>query len=559
MSERKDYTRLAPYLLTGAAILIGLFARPLLPVDETRYLSVAWDMHINGDWLVPHLNGEPYHHKPPLLFWIIRLLWLVFGVSELDARLVAPVFGLGALALTQVLGRLLWPGSEGQKAGDYAALMVASASWWMVFSSLVMFDLLVAFFALLGWVGLAYAARYGRLLQGMAIVAVAIGGGILAKGPVILLFVVPAGLMAPAWAPTECTFGWRHWYVGLSAAILAGGAIGLAWAIPAALAGGKAFADNLLWGQTVNRVTDSFAHRRPFLWYLPLLPLILFPWSIWPQSWRALVNKLPPGDRSSTLTILVPSMVFIFFCAISGKQPQYLLPLFPLVMLAIARGLTTAIDQTNHRPAIWPVTASLAMIGAGLLLAPFIMSVDASLTGAAWSGIVLQSRLSVGAALLGLAAICHWMARRGRIVDAIRACAVATLGLFAVAHLTVFNPYLRESYDLRPISRVIAKYQEAGIEVAFAGDYAGEYNFNGRLKHPVRELYLHEVSSWAKAHPDGVVVSLLRDELAPFAPLFSQPQRGRLAVLLPARAYLVQDAAPEPPLSSSANDGRAGG
>jgi 4-amino-4-deoxy-L-arabinose transferase-like glycosyltransferase len=33
--------------------------RPLLPVDETRYLSVAWEMWLGGNWLVPHLNGVP--------------------------------------------------------------------------------------------------------------------------------------------------------------------------------------------------------------------------------------------------------------------------------------------------------------------------------------------------------------------------------------------------------------------------------------------------------------------------------------------------------------------
>ncbi|HBT43825.1 MAG TPA: glycosyltransferase, partial [Rhodospirillaceae bacterium] len=46
--------------LWGLLIAVTLTARPLLPVDETRYLAVAWEMWQRGDFLVPYLNGEPY-------------------------------------------------------------------------------------------------------------------------------------------------------------------------------------------------------------------------------------------------------------------------------------------------------------------------------------------------------------------------------------------------------------------------------------------------------------------------------------------------------------------
>ena len=540
MSDIRDRSHLTPYLLTGAVILIGLYARPLLPIDETRYLSVAWDMHVSGNWLVPHLNGEPYHHKPPLLFWLIQMAWGVVGVSETAARLVAPAFGLGALALTQLLGRLLWSGEEGRKAGVYASLMVAAALWWMVFSSLVMFDLLVAFFALLGWVGLTYSMRPGKLIGGMALVGLAIGGGILAKGPVILLFIIPAGLLGPLWASGGIQPHWRHWYSGLLVAALMGIAIGLAWAIPAAMTGGDAFAENLLWGQTVNRISNSFAHRRPFLWYLPLLPLILFPWSIWPNTWLSLKGWLRSRDSSFFLTLLVPLLVFLAFCKISGKQPQYLLPLFPLVMLAVARGLTAPWSRMKATPAIWPVTGLLVLLGLGLLAAPFILALDIRLQNADWSEMVSELHVPAGLMVLVVAGLTHWIGLRGRLEDGLHACTMAVFGLFATAHLAIFNPGLREAYDLKPISGVIANYQKSGYDVAFAGDYAGEYNFYGRLKRPVTELYLHDVADWAAKHPNGVVVTRFRDELAPFPPLFSQSQRGRIAAVLPSRAYRVE-------------------
>ena len=36
-------------VLTGVAFV----SRPMTPIDETRYISVAWEMWLRGDFLVP--------------------------------------------------------------------------------------------------------------------------------------------------------------------------------------------------------------------------------------------------------------------------------------------------------------------------------------------------------------------------------------------------------------------------------------------------------------------------------------------------------------------------
>lgn len=59
-----------------------------VPIDETRYLAVAWEMRQTGEFLVPHLNGATYAHKPPLLFWLINLGWLLTGVHAWTARVM---------------------------------------------------------------------------------------------------------------------------------------------------------------------------------------------------------------------------------------------------------------------------------------------------------------------------------------------------------------------------------------------------------------------------------------------------------------------------------------
>lgn len=102
--------KLWPILIGVAVVLAALVAmRPLLPIDETRYLSVAWEMWQSGDPVHLTKNGEMYTHKTPLLFGMINLVWLVTGVSEFAARLLAL---LVQLAWWQALR--CWPAACGR-------------------------------------------------------------------------------------------------------------------------------------------------------------------------------------------------------------------------------------------------------------------------------------------------------------------------------------------------------------------------------------------------------------------------------------------------------------
>ena len=169
-------------LLWCIIVLALLYARPPMPIDETRYLSVAWEMWHSHNFLVPHINGEPYSQKPPLLFWFIHLLWSVFGVSEWAGRLVGPLFALGSMALTIKLARLLWPGQVQIKQ---AAAYILLGFWlWTVLASLTMFDTLLTFFSLLSLISLLQAAKGVSIWPWIGL-GLSMGLGILAQGPVI--------------------------------------------------------------------------------------------------------------------------------------------------------------------------------------------------------------------------------------------------------------------------------------------------------------------------------------------------------------------------------------
>lgn len=323
---------IGPTVLLAFLTLVAFAARPLTPIDETRYVSVAWEMMQKSEYLVPIKNGAPYSHKPPLLFWLIGLGWSIFGISEWWPRLISPLFSLASLAYTLAIARRLWPNDLA--VGKRALWILAGSLLWTLFSTSTMFDVMLTLFVLAGVHGLLLVMA-GKPRYGWAEFALATGFGLLAKGPMVLLNLLPIAFFAPWWAPG---LAWRKWFGSLMLALLAGGSLALAWAIPAAFSGGEEYARMILWDQMAHRAVDSFAHKRPLWWYLPLLPLIFFPWLFWLPIWRGLFTlRAMSRDHGLRLLAVWLGGTFLIFSFISGKQAHYLVPLSPAFALFAGR------------------------------------------------------------------------------------------------------------------------------------------------------------------------------------------------------------------------------
>lgn len=505
-----------------ALVAMGLWLRPLTPVDETRAVSVAWEMWRTGDFLVPHLNGEPYSHKPPLLQWAIQALWLLFGVSDWAARLAAPLFGLANLYLTAALARRLWP--DDTVAERLAPWLLLAMPLWGLWTSLTLYDMLVSFFTLLGMLGVARAAG-GERRWSWSLLAVAIGGGILSKGPAILLLALPTALLAPWWMAVKPGAGWGPWYRRMGAAIGVGALLGLAWAVPAGLAGGEEYRRLIFWGQSAGRIANSFAHKRPLWWYLELMPALLFPWFWWPPLWRRL--KGLRADAGQRFCLAQMAFVVAAFSLISGKQVHYLLPACPAFALFGARVL----GRPAEVPGRWerlPVALWVAVAGAVLLVLP-MMSISSG-DGAVQMALEVPLASKLALLVTGLALL-SWPF--DDVVATVRGVALSMLVVLLAAHLG-YREHGTELYDLRPFAGRLAEVEAAGAPVAHWRKYSGEFEFLGRLRCKIVEL--HDVASlqqWLKAHPDGylVVKNKAANPLADGA-AFSQRYKGNSRIEL---------------------------
>jgi len=482
---------------------VAVWTRPHLPVDETRYLAVAWEMWLRQDWLVPHLNGAPYSHKPPLLFWLMNLGWAVFGVNDWWPRLVAPAFGLGSLFLTARLARDLWPGAPG--ISRTAPLLLLGALFWTLYTSLTMFDMMLAFFTLLGLLGLVAAGRaYSRGIsawRGFAVLGLAIGLGVLAKGPAILLHLLPVALAAPWWLPALAggiTVPWGRWYRGVLAAVLLGAALALVWAVWAGIAGGAEYREAIFWGQSAGRMVKSFAHGRSWWWYLAMLPPLILPWLVWPRLWRVWWRRPAPGTDGATRLIAVWfGVTFVAFSLISGKQLHYLLPEFPALALLAARWLEGGREDPARRWDLALPAAVFALLGAALIALPLLPDLVRLPEGGGIDGAWGMLPLAACVALLALPASgSPW-----------RPLALSVAGVVAV-HLAL-APMLGAGFDMRPVGRELARWQAEGYDIAHSAKYHGQYNFAGRLRRPVATIGLDkkETEAWMAAHPKAKIIS----------------------------------------------------
>jgi 4-amino-4-deoxy-L-arabinose transferase-like glycosyltransferase len=505
-------------LLAGwaAFAVASLWLRPLWPVDETRYASVAWEMWLRGDFLVPHINGEPYSHKPPLLFWLIHLGWAVTGVNEWWPRMVGPLCALAALPLTLRLGALLWP--EDREARLLAVWVLAGTLLFDVFVTLLMFDLLLLLCALAGMIGVLELAR-GNRGRGLLWLGAGIGLGVLTKGPVILLHVLPAAVAAPWWAP-QVKQRLGRWTLDLLLGVLLGAGIALAWAVPAAVFGGEAYRHAIFWGQTAGRVSESFAHRAPFWYYLPLLPLIFFPWFVWPRFWIGLFASRSAAEKEG-LRFLAAWLLLtlISFSLVSGKQAKYLVPCLPAFALLAGRVLAGLPSPARIWHMLPPVLGFLSLPA----FLAWLRTQPPALKLPAWAADVpLWPALLLALASPALL----WFARRPAPAQ-VRALSFAMFAAVAVVCtglLPAFAPY----GDPGPAARQIAELQARRVPVAHLGKYHAQYNFAGRLRAPIEILDINEVRAWVAAHPDGLVLTVERTRASPgaTAPEAQFPYRG---------------------------------
>lgn len=511
------------FALCALLCLAATLSRPLFPVDETRYLTVAWEMHQSGNWILPTLNGEAYHHKPPVLFWLINLMWGIFGVSQQAAMVVPYLAAFSILLLTARLSTRLFPDSK--NAPLVATALLGGILPFVIYSNLIMFDILLTVFVLVGITAIWDYFKTGKAIH-LALFALAIGLGAITKGPVILLHLAPVIFAMKLWTSADTRPAAKQWVPMFLLALLAGVMIGLSWAIPAAIEGGKEFAEKIFYGQTAGRMVNAFDHKRPFFWYLTFIPLFVLPWMSAPSFWKAAKETLKEKSLVSKFLCVWIIPVFLAFCAISGKQVHYLVPLIPplaLLLTSFVLRLPEKLSNKDH------LALSLTLIL--LALAPHLVQQASALmqsgdNEASYMASILSGLpLYILPPLALLSALAIWLSRRKTSLTLI-ATALSMATIMAGFQLAVKDNFFK-TYDLTPVASFIEPLESHPM--AFAGNYSGEFGFLAHRSKPIEEITRADIENWLTANPQGLVIVFdkvrNRDRYEAYNVLFEMPFR----------------------------------
>jgi 4-amino-4-deoxy-L-arabinose transferase-like glycosyltransferase len=300
--------------------------RPLLLPDEGRYANVARDMLASngGDGLVPLLNGLPFFHKPPLLYWLDMLAMAAVGVNQFSARF-APFGGAWVMGAALFMAVRRWHGAASARA---TLMVLATCPFFFIGGQYANLDMLVG--GLITATVLAFTravddgARSWRwMLTAWAFAA----ASVLAKG--LIGFVLPALVIAP-WLLAQRRWRDLLWLLH-PLGLLLFVALALPWfALMQVRYPG--FFDYFIMEQHFRRFAQaSFNNVHPAWFYVAVLPLLTLPWSGWlPASAMKLIREwkaLHASDRSHWgLWLWWGAAVIGFFGLPSSKLVGYALP-----------------------------------------------------------------------------------------------------------------------------------------------------------------------------------------------------------------------------------------
>jgi 4-amino-4-deoxy-L-arabinose transferase-like glycosyltransferase len=419
-----------------SALLLALLAfvwfcnlgyRSLVRPDEGRYAEIAREMATTGDWVTPRLNGIKYFEKPPLQYWMTAAAYEAFGQHEWTARLWTAVSGFACVLLVGFAGGRLF----GERAGFYAAIVLASSLLFAAIGHINTLDMGVTFCMTLGLIGFLLAQRGGhasRVTRGwMRLAWASMGLAFLSKG-LIGLVLPGAALVWYALLQRDLSFVRRlDWIPGLAIML----AVTLPWLIAVAIANPE-FLRFFFIHEHFERFLTHVHHRTAPWWYfVPILAAGLLPWTpMFVQSvvsaWKR--DAAPAPLRPRRFLLIYAAIIFLFFSVSQSKLPSYILPVFPALALLQGEWLS----QVSGRKLAWLITPIAILALAGALASPLMAQLGSEKVPATLYAIFSKWILAAALSLLVAAIVAIVLAWRERI-DA----ALITLGAGGLLFLQI--------------------------------------------------------------------------------------------------------------------------
>jgi 4-amino-4-deoxy-L-arabinose transferase-like glycosyltransferase len=375
-----SHIRAAAFLAVCGFLLFlpGFFNIPPIDRDEARFAQATKQMVESGDFVDIRFQDEVRYKKPVGIYWMQAAAVetaSALGLPRAQVRVwlyrVPSLIGaIGAVLLTYWTALAFVT----RRGAILAALIMCSSVLLGVEARLAKTDamLLLTVVAAMGAMARVYLSwQRGEdpahpPWSGPAIFWTALAGGVLLKGPLILMFV---GLTIVTLAILDRSAAWL-WRLRPVWGLMWMLVLVLPWFIAIFWRAGDAFFSDSIGGDMLSKLGAQESHGAP-----PGIYLLLFWITFWPGAplagmavpavWRA---RREPGAQF-LLAWLIPS--WIVFELVLTKLPHYVLPLYPAIAILTIGALERRVLSRSWlmRGAAWwfvipALTSVIAVVGA---------------------------------------------------------------------------------------------------------------------------------------------------------------------------------------------------
>ncbi len=385
---RRRLAALAVVLVTAALLLHRLDAAEVCGANEAIEGIFVQQMVEHGVLLFPLENGSAPMYKPPLFHWTAAALDRIGGVRKVTAfnlRLPSALYAIAGVVLTIAFA---WA-ALGEGGAILAGLILAASYQYVSEGRVGRVDMTLTFFetlALMSCLWMLPAApiheRHELTIHDVAlryVFALALGLGVLAKGPVAII--LPLGAIVVFLLRERRLRELRDLFTpgSLFVAIV----VSLGWYVACAMGRRYGFLGRQLESENFGRFFGALGFMAPWYYLKPILfnsvPLSLLVPLAAAAALRRPADAAPPASNvevrqirarfDARLLATFWLLTVIFFTVAAYKRRAYLLPLWPSSAFLLAWGA----DEIARRSR-WGRVARSALVAlcAGLIAFNFI-------------------------------------------------------------------------------------------------------------------------------------------------------------------------------------------
>ena len=375
--SRTQWVLIITLALAVAPYFVRLGSSSLWDSNEAFYAETPREMIEARDYINPTFDYRPRLNKPPLSYWAVIPFYKLFGVSEASERLPIVLGALIMIATAYALGRVVFS----ETAGLLAAIGLAIAPRFLMFSRRIMIDVYLAMFMALALLMFVLAERRPeRRRLYLILMYVSIGLGVLTKGPVAVA--LPALVLLIYLAAYRRLRQLRE--LMLPAGLLIVAVIVSPWYVAIYAQHGWKHIETFIFQDNLSRYTQAvWGPRRGFDFYFTAIIGDFFPWSIvlipvavlgaarlWSLrgAGQSIANR-----RGPVLLAIWVAIIVVFFSFSKSKEDLYILPIYPAAAALVGGWLARFVSGEHplkQGVLQWTVIAmgaSIALAGAVIL------------------------------------------------------------------------------------------------------------------------------------------------------------------------------------------------